>query len=127
MAWLSRPSPAPLLTRMTVHSRQPGRSVFSAWRRGLDDFRPQSQVVVADWIGKFACVAAGIGIALVPQLVTRAMPAGVTVLKLRNDQAPYRRVVAVTRPRQQPSELTAMFIRLVKRTARQSSPVGTRR
>jgi DNA-binding transcriptional LysR family regulator len=91
----------------------------------LDDFRPRSQLVVADWVGKFACVAAGIGIALVPQLVTRAVPAGVSVLRLRNDQAPYRRVVAVTSPRQQPSELTATFVRLARRAARQSSLTGT--
>ena len=38
------------------------------------DFRPSSQIVVADWVGKFACIAAGIGIALVPQLITRALP-----------------------------------------------------
>jgi DNA-binding transcriptional LysR family regulator len=84
----------------------------------LDDFRPPSQIVVADWIGKFACVAAGIGIALVPQLATRALPAGVTVLKLRDEQAPYRRVVAITDARRQPSELTRMFIRLAKQAAR---------
>lgn len=83
----------------------------------LDDFRPRSQIVVADWIGKFACVAAGIGIALVPQLVTPALPAGVTVLKLRDEQAPYRRVVAITDARRQPSELTRMFIGLAKQAA----------
>jgi len=84
----------------------------------LNDFRPPSQIVVADWIGKFACVAAGIGIALVPQLAARALPAGVTVLKLRDEQAPYRRVVAITDARRQPSELTRMFIRLAKQGAR---------
>src|SRR5690242_5465558 len=83
----------------------------------LDDFRPPSQIVVADWIGKFACVAAGIGIALVPQLAARALPAGVTVLKLRDEQAPYRRVVAITDARRQPSELTRMFVRLAKQAA----------
>jgi DNA-binding transcriptional LysR family regulator len=92
----------------------------------LDDFQPRSQVVVADWIGKFACVAAGIGIALVPQLVTRALPAGISILKLRNDQAPYRRVVAVTNPRHRPSDLTTTFIRLARRAARQSTPTRTR-
>lgn len=84
----------------------------------LDDFHPPSQIVVADWIGKFACVAAGIGIALVPQLVSRALPVGVTVLELRDEQAPYRRVVAITDARRQPSELTRMFIRLAKQAAR---------
>lgn len=84
----------------------------------LDDFRPPSQVVVADWIGKLACVAAGIGIALVPQLVTPALPASVTTLKLRDEQAPYRRIVAITDARRQPDELTRMFIRLAKQAAR---------
>jgi DNA-binding transcriptional LysR family regulator len=84
----------------------------------LDDFRPQSQIVVADWIGKFACVAAGIGIALVPQLVSRALPEGVAVLKLRDEQAPFRRVVAITDARRQPSELTKVFVRLAKQAAR---------
>jgi DNA-binding transcriptional LysR family regulator len=84
----------------------------------LAGFRPPSQIVVADWIGKLACIAAGIGIALVPQLVTRALPAGVTVLKLRDEQAPYRRVVAITDARRQPSELTTMFIRLARQSAR---------
>ena len=88
----------------------------------LDDFRPPSQIVVADWIGKFACVAAGIGIALVPQLVARALPAGVTVLKLRDEQAPYRRVVAITDASRQPSELTRTFIRLAKQAARWPDP-----
>jgi DNA-binding transcriptional LysR family regulator len=84
----------------------------------LDDFRPRSQIVVADWIGKLACVAAGIGIALVPQLVTRALPAGVTMLGLRDEEVPYRRVVAITDARRQPSELTRTFIRLAKQAAR---------
>jgi DNA-binding transcriptional LysR family regulator len=84
----------------------------------LDDFRPPSQIVVADWIGKLACVAAGIGIALVPQLVTRALPAGVTMLGLRDEEVPYRRVVAITDARRQPSELTRTFIRLAKQAAR---------
>jgi len=74
--------------------------------------------VVADWIGKLACVAAGIGIALVPQLVTRALPAGVTMLGLRDEEVPYRRVVAITDARRQPSELTRTFIRLAKQAAR---------
>ncbi len=84
----------------------------------LADFRPASRIVVADWIGKFACVAAGLGIALVPQLITRALPAGVTVLSLRDEQAPYRRIVAITDARRPRSELTTRFIRLAKQAAR---------
>jgi hypothetical protein len=58
--------------------------------------------------------AAGVGIALVPQLVTSALPAGVTALRLRDEQAPCRRVVAIIDARRQSSELTRMFIRLAK-------------
>jgi len=85
--------------------------------RQLGDFRPSSQIVVADWIGKFACVGAGLGIALVPELVTRSMPTGVTILKLRDEQPPYRRVVAITEIHRQPSELTSTFIGLARRAA----------
>lgn len=84
----------------------------------LGDFRPSSMIVVADWIGKFACVAAGIGVALVPELVARSMPVGVRALQLRDEQAPYRRVVAITDNRRQPSELTSTFIRLAQQAAR---------
>jgi DNA-binding transcriptional LysR family regulator len=84
----------------------------------LEDFRPTSRIVVADWIGKFACVAAGLGIALVPQLITRALPAGVTLLRLRDEQAPFRRVVAITDARRQPSELATRFIHLARQAAR---------
>jgi hypothetical protein len=51
-------------------------------------------------------------------LVTRALPADVTVLRLRDEQVPYRRVVAITDARRQPSELTKLSIRLAKQAAR---------
>lgn len=124
-----------LARRRTVHLREVMGETFITGSESdenqllrahrLTDFRPRSQVVVADWIGKFACVAAGIGIALVPQLVTRALPTGVSILRLRDDQAPYRRVMAVTNPRQQPSELTKTFISLAKRAARSPNLSGT--
>lgn len=41
-----------------------------------------------------------------------------TVLELRDEQAPYRRVVAITDARRQPSELTSVFIRHAKQAAR---------
>ena len=56
----------------------------------------------------------------VPQLVTGVLPAGVTVLELRDEQAPYRRVVAITDARQQSSELTRMFIRFARQAATRS-------
>ncbi|MGW6281034.1 LysR family transcriptional regulator [Kribbella sp. NPDC055071] len=84
----------------------------------LTDFEPGSRIVVADWIGKFACIAAGLGIALVPELVTRSAPAGVVFLRLRDEQAPYRRVVAVTAADRAPSPLAGTFIRLARRAAR---------
>jgi hypothetical protein len=46
------------------------------------------------------------------------------VLELRDGQAPYRRVVAITDARRQPSELTRMFIRLAKQAATRSQLTG---
>jgi DNA-binding transcriptional LysR family regulator len=90
--------------------------------RHLTGFAPRSRIVVADWIGKFACVAAGLGIALVPELVTRAAPSGITFLRLRDEQPPYRRVVALTDPTRQPTALATAFVRLLRQAARSAKP-----
>ncbi|NUR96664.1 MAG: LysR family transcriptional regulator [Kribbellaceae bacterium] len=79
----------------------------------LTGFAPAKRIVVADWIGKFACIAAGLGVALVPELVTRAAPSGITFLRLRDEHPPYRRVVALTDPTHQPSALAKTFVRLL--------------
>ncbi|MFG2054538.1 LysR substrate-binding domain-containing protein [Micromonospora sp. NPDC048930] len=37
-------------------------------------FRPRIDIVAAEWTGKLGCVAAGLGVALVPALAVRATP-----------------------------------------------------
>lgn len=61
-------------------------------------FDPVVDIVVADWTGKLGCVAAGLGVALVPELATRAVPAGLRLLRIRDEDAPVRRVFAATDP-----------------------------
>ncbi|MFG3417228.1 LysR family transcriptional regulator [Micromonospora sp. NPDC048063] len=60
------------------------------------DFRPRVDIVAADWTGKLGCVAAGLGVALVPALAVRAAPADLALLRLHADDAPARRVYAAT-------------------------------
>ncbi|AGL17628.1 LysR family transcriptional regulator [Actinoplanes sp. N902-109] len=59
-------------------------------------FRPRVDIVAADWTGKLGCVAAGLGVALVPELAARARPADVVLLRLHRDDAAIRRVYAAT-------------------------------
>jgi DNA-binding transcriptional LysR family regulator len=59
-------------------------------------FRPRVDIVAADWTGKLGCVAAGLGVALIPALAVRAMPADVAPLRLHGDDAATRRIFAAT-------------------------------
>jgi DNA-binding transcriptional LysR family regulator len=59
-------------------------------------FRPRVDIVAADWTGKLGCVAAGLGVALIPALAVRAMPADVALLRLRGGDTATRRVFAAT-------------------------------
>jgi DNA-binding transcriptional LysR family regulator len=59
-------------------------------------FQPRVDMVVADWTGKLGCVAAGLGVALVPALAVRATPADIALLRLGGDDASVRRVFAAT-------------------------------
>ncbi|PZF90280.1 LysR family transcriptional regulator [Micromonospora deserti] len=59
-------------------------------------FRPRVDIVAADWTGKLGCVAAGLGVALVPALAVRAAPADLALLRLHADDAPVRRVYAAS-------------------------------
>jgi DNA-binding transcriptional LysR family regulator len=57
-------------------------------------FQPRVDIVAADWTGKLGCVAAGLGVALIPALAVRARPADVALLRLHRDDASTRRVFA---------------------------------
>src|SRR6266511_465895 len=59
-------------------------------------FRPRIVIVAADWTGKLGCVAACLGVALVPALAIRATPADVALLRLHGDDASTRRIFAAT-------------------------------
>ncbi|MET7707349.1 LysR substrate-binding domain-containing protein [Micromonospora sp. NPDC005413] len=59
-------------------------------------FRPRIDIVAAEWTGKLGCVAAGLGVALVPALAVRAAPPDLTLLRLHPDDASVRRIFAAT-------------------------------
>jgi DNA-binding transcriptional LysR family regulator len=59
-------------------------------------FRPRVDIVTADWTAKLGCVAAGLGVALIPALAARAAPPDIALLRLHTDDAPLRHVFAVT-------------------------------
>ena len=59
-------------------------------------FQPRVDIVAAEWTGKLGCVAAGLGVALVPALAIRATPPDIALLRLRSKDATVRRVLAAT-------------------------------
>jgi DNA-binding transcriptional LysR family regulator len=59
-------------------------------------FQPRVDIVAAEWTGKLGCVAAGLGVALIPALAVRATPADIVLLRLRAEDASVRRVFAAT-------------------------------
>jgi DNA-binding transcriptional LysR family regulator len=59
-------------------------------------FHPKIDIVAAEWTGKLGCVAAGLGVALVPALAVRGTPADIALLHLHAEDESVRRVFAVT-------------------------------
>src|SRR4029078_4916929 len=59
-------------------------------------FRPRIDITAAEWTGKLGCVAAGLGIALIPPLAVRATPAHLALVRLHRDDAAVRRIFAAT-------------------------------
>lgn len=60
------------------------------------DFHPRVEIVAAEWTGKLGCVAAGLGVALIPALALRAAPADLALLRLHAEDASVRQVFAAT-------------------------------
>jgi DNA-binding transcriptional LysR family regulator len=60
------------------------------------DFHPRVDIIAAEWTAKFGCVAAGLGVSLVPALAVRATPADIALLRLHPDDASVRQVFAAT-------------------------------
>lgn len=59
-------------------------------------FTPKIDIVAAEWTGKLGCVAAGLGVALVPALAVRGTPADIVLLRLRAEDESIRQVFAAT-------------------------------
>lgn len=73
-------------------------------------FRPRVDIVTADWTAKLGCVAAGLGVALIPALAARAAPPDITLLRLHTDDAPVRQVFAATAAgRQRPAAVARLL------------------
>jgi DNA-binding transcriptional LysR family regulator len=80
-------------------------------------FQPRIDIVAAEWTGKLGCVAAGLGVALIPALAVRATPADLALLRLHRDDASVRQVFAATAAgRRRPPAVTE-FLAVLRRTA----------
>jgi DNA-binding transcriptional LysR family regulator len=89
------------------------------------DFRPRVDIVAAEWTGKLGCVAAGLGVALVPALAVRARPADVALVPLHREDASVRQVFAATLAgRSRPPAVTAFLTYLRSEADRLGLAVG---
>ena len=61
-------------------------------------FRPRIEITAAEWTGKLGCVAAGLGVALVPALAATRVPPGIAMLRLHHDDESIRHIYAATVP-----------------------------
>ncbi|MFC7308596.1 LysR substrate-binding domain-containing protein [Streptomyces monticola] len=61
-----------------------------------DGFRPRVAQVAAEWIAKQGCVAAGLGVALVPELAAASMRPDIRLLALHPQDCPERAVYAAS-------------------------------
>ena len=88
-------------------------------RAGLPaGFRPRIDIVVANWTGKLGCVAAGLGVALIPALAVRGTPPGITLLRLHRDDESVRRVFAATVAGRTRPAAVAEFVKHLEASAR---------
>lgn len=76
---------------------------------------PRVDIVVREWTGKLGCVAAGLGIALVPALAVRATPADLALIRLRD--ASVRRIHAVTAASRTPPAAVPALLRQLRAAA----------
>jgi DNA-binding transcriptional LysR family regulator len=83
-------------------------------------FRPRIDIVAAEWTGKLGCVAAGLGVALVPALAVRATPADLVLLRLHPDDASVRQIFAATT--RKPTPAVVHMLGLLRSAAALLSP-----
>jgi DNA-binding transcriptional LysR family regulator len=85
-------------------------------------FVPRIDLVAAEWTGKLGCVAAGLGVALIPALAVRATPADLVLLRLHPDDATVRQVFAATVAGRTCSPAVQRFLADLRRTAPTVTP-----
>ncbi|WP_441247231.1 LysR family transcriptional regulator [Kitasatospora sp. McL0602] len=91
-------------------SRPEDTLISSCLRTG---FRPRIGFVARDWIAKQGCVAAGLGITLIPSLAADAVRSDITLVSLHPDDIPVRRVYAATPYGPTPSPAALAFLGLL--------------
>ncbi|MFD9910449.1 LysR family transcriptional regulator [Streptomyces sp. NPDC059063] len=84
-----------------------GTLLDAALRQG---FRPRVAHVVGEWTAKQGYVAAGLGVALVPALAAQGVRPDVTLVPVRDEDAPARAVYAATARGRAPSPAVAPFL-----------------
>lgn len=73
-------------------------------------FSPRIDIVAAEWTGKLGCVAAGLGVALVPALAVRGSPPDIALLRLHPDDESVRQIFAATVRGRTPSPAVTQFL-----------------
>ncbi|WP_433360957.1 LysR family transcriptional regulator [Actinoplanes sp. CA-142083] len=73
-------------------------------------FRPRIEITAAEWTGKLGCVAAGLGVALIPALAAGRVPPGIAVLRLHPDDESVRHIYAATPPGRRLSPAVTRFL-----------------
>ncbi|MFJ8201737.1 LysR family transcriptional regulator [Micromonospora chalcea] len=73
-------------------------------------FSPRIDIVAAEWTGKLGCVAAGLGVALVPALAVRGTPPDIALLRLHPDDESVRQIFAATVRGRTPPPAVAHFL-----------------
>lgn len=73
-------------------------------------FTPRIDIVAAEWTGKLGCVAAGLGVALVPALAVRGTPPDIALLRLHPDDETVRQIFAATARGRTPSPAVTRFL-----------------
>jgi DNA-binding transcriptional LysR family regulator len=118
----------PLARRRTVRLAELAGDAFVVGSATAEDtllraslpggFRPRVDIVAAEWTGKFGCVAAGLGVALVPALAARGTPADIALLRLHRDDESVRQVYAATAAGRRRTPATDRFIEMLRAEGR---------
>lgn len=80
-------------------------------------FRPRIDIVAAEWTGKLGCVAAGLGVALVPALAIRGTPPDIALIRLHKEDESVRQIYAATTRGRTPSPAVTRFLEHLRTSA----------